>query len=149
MVRCANDHRVDLPAHVIKHLAVVAEALSFGMFLEGFGGTVLIHVAEGGDVLPRHLAKVFESLASASDNGQIQFGIGGALNREGAKPIQSESSGPHRSHAGQHLTAIQSLRHRTHSYREEVILTMQSGALLQSCPLNVSSQQARRKDFRR
>src|SRR5262249_47387151 len=67
----------------------------------------------GNDVLPRHLAKVVEPLASAPDDGQVQFGIGGALVREGGMAGQTQSPSSHHAHAGQHLTAVQFLRPST------------------------------------
>ena len=68
----AHDHRVDLPVHRVEQLAVVAEPLGLGELLEGLGSALVVHVAEGHDVLGRDLLEVLGPLATAADDRQVQ-----------------------------------------------------------------------------
>ena len=69
-----DDHRVDVLAFLVEHLAEVAEARRVGEALEGRGGAAVVHVAQRHDVLRRGGgAEIRSALAAGADGGEIQF----------------------------------------------------------------------------
>ena len=51
VVRCANNHGIDLVPHLIKHHPVILEPLRVGVPTERLGGVVVVHIAERHDIL--------------------------------------------------------------------------------------------------
>ena len=80
-----DHHTVDL-FHLVQHLPVICELLRPGIPLENAGGMVLIHIAQGDDVLALHLAKVVGPLPPDADANQIQLLIRGGCPAQAQHP---------------------------------------------------------------
>ncbi len=67
----AHQHRVDPVAHLIQHLPVVLVSPRLREALEGPGGTAFVHVAEGDDVLVRHVGEIMSALAADAHRSEV------------------------------------------------------------------------------
>ena len=82
MVRRGNGHRIDVLAHFIQHLAVIAVLLGWGNFsancLAFLPSVLLVHVADGHDVAAalRGVAAVAVAFAAHADAGDVDAVIG-------------------------------------------------------------------------
>src|SRR5262249_51965023 len=114
VVRRANDYPLDLAAHIIEHLAVIAKTLGPWVKLESRRSAALVHVAQGHDMLFGQRAQVVEPTAPTTDESELQF-CGSGLRTRGRRWIrQPNEPGPNRPQACEGLTAIQFRERRLH-----------------------------------
>src|SRR5262249_24323377 len=113
------DHGVDLGVQGVEQLAVVGKAPGLGKLRKGFGGALLVHVAQGDDVLAGHFLEVLEALAAAADDGQVELVLWRV--GEGGRPAQPQGPSPGRANACQSLPAIEQVVHARFSSRDSAV----------------------------
>ena len=95
VVGSADDDRVNLLAHLVEHDAVILEPFGLGILGELLGGVVVVHVAEGDEVLAfaRDGVDVGAALAADADSGDVEFVVeqGAVRARAGEKVEQGDS----------------------------------------------------------
>jgi hypothetical protein len=76
VVRRAHHHGIDLFAHLVEHLAKIAEAPRLGMGVETIGGILVIDVAQGHDVLLRKRLDIECAATADPDEGEVELVVG-------------------------------------------------------------------------
>ena len=89
MIGRRDHHAVNL-LHLVQHPAVIRELLRLGILLEDVRRVLLVHVAQGHDVLALHLAQVGPALPADTDAGEVQLLVGRA---RGAQPRHDAGHG--------------------------------------------------------
>ena len=77
VIRRGDHHGIDALL-LVEHLAEVLIPLGGWVLLEGLGGVVPVHVAQGHDVLAADLFEVPGALAADADAGDVKLAVGGA-----------------------------------------------------------------------
>jgi len=76
MVGRADRDRVNFPAQLLEHLAVIAVEPGFRVLLRTRLERVLVHVAERHNVVRGAMIRVAGAFATGADHGNVQFFIG-------------------------------------------------------------------------
>ena len=76
MIGGADDDRVDLAVHLIKHLAEIFELLGLGESFEGLCRVAVVNVAQGDDVLVGHAIDVGGAATTDADCSDVQLLVG-------------------------------------------------------------------------
>ena len=84
MVGGGNDHRVDIVALLVEHLAVVFVLLCVWKFRKGLGGYLPVGIGKGNDVFRRAARNVAVALTAGADGGDVQLLVRGLV----AQPLQ-------------------------------------------------------------
>jgi hypothetical protein len=95
MVRRAHGHRVDL-LHFLQHFAVISEELRLGKLRPAFFQSLLVHVAQGHDILRRTTVDVRGGLASGANRRDVQLFVRGNPPRFGRgvnRPSRQQQAG--------------------------------------------------------
>ena len=90
VVRRADHDRVDLLLQLVQHPAEVGVLLGPGELLVGLAGPLVVHVAQGHEVLAGQPLQVVPAAAADPDAGQVQFFVrrtGGVDGGSGAQPV--------------------------------------------------------------
>jgi hypothetical protein len=90
VVRCTDDHGIDLVGHLIEHHTEVAETTGLGKPFESGSCPLLIHIAKGNDILPTAGLNVIQPPSSHTNAGDIQAFVGGG----GLRPHRPMAEGP-------------------------------------------------------
>src|SRR5581483_3494691 len=63
---------------LVVQAAEIPELPRLGGFLRCFLEVIVIHIAEGDDVLAEHLSHIFPTASAAADDGEVEFLVGSA-----------------------------------------------------------------------
>ena len=99
VVRRGHQHRIDVLAHLVEQDAPVLEALRGRVVAERLLGVGPVHVAEGDDVLRRHVGQVAPADAADADAGDVQLVAGGDVPQSLAEDVARDDGEGHRAGA--------------------------------------------------
>ena len=112
VVRCANDHGIDLVLHLMEHYTKVSIAFGLGEFPKGLGRTALINITQGHNILTGHPVDIGCTPPAHTDPGDVQLFIGwGTAHRLAV--CQDNKTRTRTGQVTQEITAIELIWHQS------------------------------------